>query len=434
MKFNFLLLIVSAAFIAFFTPLAWLLGLGNTTLPGVYSYHYLSQLGIAAYYPVWLFSVAGTFILTLLFYRLVKLHTTVPVFVISAALFFVLAPVTLFLSMSVSPYLLALLLLFLGLNMLESRYALSSLLPFFGLLFFDWLTFLSTLAIVGCYLLYTHRKLLSVVPFIALFLFLNLVVSYPLVMEHTHSSSISVDFFSIFGSIHGLGIFTVLLSILGIAASWPAKEKLLFVYFCIGILLVLFFIAGEAALYFLYPIIVLFAALAYTTLWQRSWALPLIRTLTLATLAYGVLFSGLAYVNQQVHSGPTKNVLASAAWLSSHPFYSDAIVLSHPQKGFWLEPDGIERAFIDYNEYYYAERLEVMHKIFASRDFKTTGTLLEENGISLIWIDDEMRNGQVWNEKDEGLLFLLSDERFLRVYESDDVEIWRFRPHNSPNP
>ncbi|MBI4153230.1 hypothetical protein HY497_01790, partial [Candidatus Woesearchaeota archaeon] len=204
------------------------------------------------------------------------------------------------------------------------------------------------------------------------------------------------------------------------------------VYICIVLLLVFFLLAGEPALYFLNPLVVIFASSAYVSLWRKEWALSLVRTLTLATLAYGILFSGLAYITQEVYSGPTPNLLASVEWLRNHPFYSDSVVLSHPQKGFWLESDGVQRAYVHYfsNE----SQKNVTQKIFASRDFKKTSALLEENNISLIWIDEEMRNGQVWNEKDEGLLFLLNSEAFLKVYDARGVEIWRFKPSTPATP
>ena len=419
-----------------FIPFIWRLSMGNFTLPGEYSYYYLSLLtrfGIPSlqyHFVYWLLSIASTSFLALLFYRIVKVHTTSALTRITATLFFVFTPITLYLSMSVSPYLLALILLFFGLNLIESRYPYASILPFLGLLFFDWLTFLSSVIIVVGYFSYVGKKrVVNIIPlvvfFAALFFFLHFFLQFPFVIEKTHPASLLVGLFSSFGSTHGLGIFMTLLSIIGLALSWQSKMKFLPVYICTTLLLVLFLFSGEPALYFLNPIIVGFASYAYVSLWRREWALSLIRTLTLATLAYGVLFSGLASITQKVNSEPTQDILASVKWLHNHPFYSDAVVLSHPQKGFWLESDGVRRAYVDY----LADdtKQDVTRKIFESRDFKKTSALLEENDITLLWIDGEMRNGQVWNEGDEGLLFLLNSGVFLKVYNKEGIEVWKVR-------
>ncbi|MBI4153246.1 hypothetical protein HY497_01870, partial [Candidatus Woesearchaeota archaeon] len=125
-----LLLILPAIAAMLFTPFVWRFYIGDLTLPGEYSYHYISALtqyfGIPSFsHPYtfyWLLSIAGALLSALLFYRLVTLHTTSTVARIAAPLFFAFTPVTLYLSMSVSPYLPATLLLFIGLNLIESRY------------------------------------------------------------------------------------------------------------------------------------------------------------------------------------------------------------------------------------------------------------------------------------------------------------------------
>ena len=436
MKKNEIFVLIPAVLLLLFIPFVWRLSIGNFTLPGEYSYYYLSLLtrfGIPSLHfhvVYWLLSILCTFFLALLFYRIVKVHTPSTFARITATLFFVFTPVTLSFSMSVSPYLFAVILLFLGLNLIESRYVYVSILPFLGLLFFDWLTFLSSVIIVVGYFLYAGKKrLVELIPFVvlftALFVFINFFLRFPFVIEKTHPLSLLVGFFSNFGSTHGIGIFMILLSIMGIAFSWQYKQKSLPVYICTALLLILFLFAGEPALYFLNPMIVSFASSAYISLWQREWALSLIRTLTLATLAYGILFSGLASITQKVYSGPTQDLLVSVEWLHNHPFYSNAIVLSHPQKGFWLESDGIRRAYVNYLDD--QSKTDVAQQIFESRDYKKTSALLEENGITILWIDEKMRNGQVWNEGDEGLLFLLNSGVFSKVYDARGVEIWRFK-------
>ena len=69
----------------------------------------------------------------------------------------------------------------------------------------------------------------------------------------------------------------------------------------------------------------------------------------------------------------------------------------------------------------------ITQEIFKSREFKRTVQLLEDNKISIIWIDKSMKNGQVWNSNDEGLLYMFRNDRFLKIYDTNGIEIWRFK-------
>jgi hypothetical protein len=63
--------------------------------------------------------------------------------------------------------------------------------------------------------------------------------------------------------------------------------------------------------------------------------------------------------------------------------------------------------------------------LLRSRDLRRTQALVEAGNITYVWIDPAMKEGQVWDSKDDGLLFLLRKGHFARVYDEDGIELWR---------
>src|SRR3989344_1991285 len=92
------LLICGMSFLVFFTPLFWRMMKGNTTLIGEFPYRYLSGLPIR--FPVfvwWLLLILGSFVVVLLFYRLIRIHTSNPLIRAVATMMFVITPTMVFL-------------------------------------------------------------------------------------------------------------------------------------------------------------------------------------------------------------------------------------------------------------------------------------------------------------------------------------------------
>jgi len=53
--------------------------------------------------------------------------------------------------------------------------------------------------------------------------------------------------------------------------------------------------------------------------------------------------------------------------------------------------------------------------------------LLDENNISYIYIDNQMKKGLVWKEDKQEFLFLLRNkENFKRIIKTDNTEIYQY--------
>jgi len=126
---------------------------------------------------------------------------------------------------------------------------------------------------------------------------------------------------------------------------------------------------------------------------------------------------------------PYPEEVKSLEWLKQNSDTED-IILSHYSNGFWIEYFAERQVLLD-SYFDYINNLELKHQdsdiIFNSRLLKTTTDLLDKHNIKYIWINEKMKKGLVWNEPDQGLLFLFSDkEKFKRIYSESGVEIWEY--------
>lgn len=126
---------------------------------------------------------------------------------------------------------------------------------------------------------------------------------------------------------------------------------------------------------------------------------------------------------------PTPEEVKSLEWLKHNSKESD-IVLSHYSNGFWIEYFANRPVILD-SYFDYINDLEQKHAdsvtIFNSRSLTMTTKLLDKNDITYIWINKPMKEGLVWTESDDGLLFLFSNkEKFKKVYSDGWIEIWEY--------
>jgi len=69
--------------------------------------------------------------------------------------------------------------------------------------------------------------------------------------------------------------------------------------------------------------------------------------------------------------------------------------------------------------------------IFQSRKLSEIISFFEKEKISYIWINQYMRNGQVWSNSEQGILLVLrTSNYFSKVYDHENVQIWAYENPN----
>jgi len=248
------------------------------------------------------------------------------------------------------------------------------------------------------------------------------------------SSNAIANLVSDFGGNFGFGAFNLILAILGIYIAWMTKKQITGYLFLL-LLLVFSIYFSQIYLYLIFIAAVL-AGVGFNAIIRMKWKIPLIKRLTIILIICGLLFSTLSYINRTANSLPDTKTFESLEWLRENSD-TQSVVFSYYTKGNWIEAIGERAAILDSQIAYISlldERFNDSSNIFYSRSLKKTRPLLDKYGIRYIWIDYDMRHGEVWTKEEEGLLFLFrNSEMFSRVYSNDKTEIWAVVEENNEN-
>ena len=224
-----------------------------------------------------------------------------------------------------------------------------------------------------------------------------------------------------------LSIFAIILSILGILTTWKKKYTYTVLHLtaiCLTIL-VFFFVPVILYLNLLLSIITSFGVIRII---KRKWESKLIKNFTVLILILGLIFSGLSHINETKEILPNKPIIDGLEYIKEHT-KEDEVVLSHYSNGIWINTVAGRKNIIDENFKYAPklnQRLSDVNTIFYSRGIENTTKIIDRYEITYIFITPNMKNGLVWTEEEQGLLFILEfSKNFKKIYDKDSVEVWK---------
>nr|MBI4156412.1 hypothetical protein [Candidatus Woesearchaeota archaeon] len=299
-------------------------------------------------------------------------------------------------------------------------YLLILIAPFFGI-FHGIITLLFTAIIGFRYGLKRSYFILAILLFMIIWPFiLNGIPS----IEFNNLSFIQ-EFISDFGGIYGISIFAVFLSFFGLSRLWEKKYQNFIIYLSL-VLLAILAIFNTKSLLYLNFIIAFLASLGLIKLISMKWESDSIKTLSLLIISIGLIFSTVTYMNQIKDKNPNQGTIDAMNFLRENS-NKDDIVLSYHSNGHFISALSERKNFMD-GEFFFApglrERNEDFYKLMYTKDLKEAITLTKKYGIDYIYIDPEMR-GKLWNQEDEGILFLLKfSTTFKKIYNKNGYEIY----------
>lgn len=231
-----------------------------------------------------------------------------------------------------------------------------------------------------------------------------------------------------FGGNFGISLFSVFLIFFGLRHLWKKKYQYSYVYFFLLVIFLIFLANQKTGIYLaliMSPII----ALGLIELYNTKWESPIIKNLTLVLLISGLIFSGLGFVSKIPQLPPSQNMIESLQFIKDNSNSND-VVFSHYSNGIFINSIALRKNVLDENFMYAPklnDRFEDSDTLFKSRDFELTKRILQKYDIRYVYITPDMKGGLVWNEPEEGLLFVLkfSGDNFKRVYSQKGIEIWR---------
>ncbi len=225
------------------------------------------------------------------------------------------------------------------------------------------------------------------------------------------------------GGPSGFSLITLLLAVIGFFATYKAFKELATVYVYSALAFIGMYLFGTSPLVFLFIIPVL-AAYTIQLLLKRKWVLQSLKYITLLLIVLGVVLSASFSIVWAVSQSPDKEMELALAELAKLPVGN---VLSSPAYGAFISY-GAQKPIVADSLVSDAILLNETETIFASRDLKKARVFFLAHNVSYLFISPEMRSGLVWNEPEEGLLFLLrNNQTFAKEYTYKGFEIWKIK-------
>ncbi len=230
------------------------------------------------------------------------------------------------------------------------------------------------------------------------------------------------------GSTFGFSLFGLILAAIGIQYLWVNKkitmrESIIFLF----IFIITSAINIEYGIY-LNIIISVLAAIGFIKLAQREWKMKQLRNITLFLLILGVVYSGAATVAKGATEQPTPELIEGLTWLESVAS-SKSVVLSSIHYASIIQQQTKAKVIIDRQHVEPQDTEAQLETVFESRRMDKTMRILKQFDVDFIVITTDMIKGGIWEDDDEGLLFLLENgENFKKRFENNEVIIWEVIP------
>jgi len=257
--------------------------------------------------------------------------------------------------------------------------------------------------------------IITVLAIMAQVIFLTL----PKIIGPFHLQSVFPDLISDLGGVSGVSFFILLLALIGIAIAWKQKQfkrtyLLLFIVIPVYILNTSFIL----------PLAILasfFAMIAFLALLERTWTLEILKKFTILILLLGILFSAMTFGARIVQKTPLNTDQNVLSWIKLN-LPSSGKVFSTPENGYYINYFAGKEA-ITHHHQNNPVSMNLTNSIFKAGYITDLFPLLENNNITVIYLTPKMREQL---PSDQGLLFLLKNERFKMVYSYDKTEVWIF--------
>jgi hypothetical protein len=271
------------------------------------------------------------------------------------------------------------------------------------------------------YLLYANIGIIICASIVGIFVFkINYLTSFI-------PSILGINAFLIeFGAVKGYALITVILAIIGLFSWWKTESSkiIILISVCLLILFSVFFIDSRLPIAL---IIAVFAGFSISYLVNREWEIHMLKGVTLLLIICILIFSAVLTINFQIKNITEEKVVAMSYLSSAEP---GDLILSVERNGFIIEYESGRSAYLDGNSFKFSDyqaRKDLVDKIYYARNLNDLELSLKKEKITHILIDSEMKAGEIWDGRSEGLLFFLENsDKFIKIFYDDDVQIYRY--------
>ena len=416
------------------------------------SYFHLSQTEVISNYTFyyWPLKIINSFLpeqllfLTPLFFAICSILMFIEVmkktnFTMRSTFFFltllIISPAFIFTFITISAYSLSIFSILLGFLLLSKKkkgWQYLSLVPFVMVTLIDIYSTFLLLLLLGIYLYFEEKrgkkeeiKKLKTIKSIFIIIITLTIVNFLIFNLNIfqgpfHNQQLIPDLLSDLGGLSGINFFTLLLSLIGLSITWK-KKGFSFAYIILPFTIMAYIFNTQTILY-LTIILTFFATVGITKLFERNWNLVALKRFTFFILVLGLLFSTITYLERVSDNSPTKSEIEVLTWMNNN-IPIEKVVFSDPENSYFINYFAEQRPFYQLNEKRFFKK-EQTQGILSALYIDELFPLLEQNEIKTIYISEKM-NSKL--SKEQGLLFLLKNERFKIVHSYEGNEVWEFK-------
>jgi len=341
-----------------------------------------------------------------------------------------ISPPFIFIFTTISAYSVYIFLVVLGFFLLSKqnvKWHYFSLVPFICATFFDLYSSLFLIVFLATYFYLIKKEntsknyvILVSTAIIALISFLFLKI--PFVLGPFHLEQKIPDLISDLGGFSGINFFTIMLAFLGLFITW--KRRNFYIFYLFLPLAILGYLYNTQTIFHLTILIVFFAATGFVKIFQKDWNLVKLKKFTFLLLILGLLFSTLTYFERIPEISPSQSDVEVLTWGDNNIEISGK-VLSIPENSYFIKYFMKQSPFSDIN---IEGSKELAQKALSALYIDELFPILENNNVTVIYINQYMKD-ELPNE--QGILFLLKNERFKIVHSYQNSEVWLFVPEES---
>ncbi|MBI2147244.1 hypothetical protein HYU19_02075 [Candidatus Woesearchaeota archaeon] len=226
----------------------------------------------------------------------------------------------------------------------------------------------------------------------------------------------------------GFSIFFWILVIIGVISAWPRKKELAFLYAGTAALLAGSIFVSHDVNIITAVFFSLFAAKGLLRLQRTEWVFKDLQKITLLLIVCGLIFSSISFLSRVVNDPPRES-MESMAQIIRETSDPDAVILSHPSNGYFIEAIGKRTAVLDslsLSSRQERQKRMDMNVLLNTTDLEKAKQLLRKYHITHVLVTKEMREGGMWNSPLEGLLLLLrNSETFKNIASNEEAELWK---------
>ncbi len=234
-----------------------------------------------------------------------------------------------------------------------------------------------------------------------------------------------LNYITDFGATVGYSFFGLLLAIVSILLFWKDDKK-----FSKGgviyLLLLLTSTTLEPTRLLINIITSIYAAYALYFFITREWIVLNLKDLTLLILFSSLLFSAVSFTTRTSNMEPTHETIKTLETIKNQQI--KGTVFSDPQNGFLIQYYAQRKSYMDELSFLYKgyeEKKQTTQTLYTNSKPKITKKLLDENDISYIYIDQKMQD-RLWQTRNQLPLVLELSENFIKLTDFQNRQAWLY--------